>query len=70
VGAGQGYENLNGLVMQYFPKNYHFDLITEQQLEHAVNQLNNRPRKRFEFKTPNEIFTEKVKNIQGVAFMT
>jgi transposase, IS30 family len=63
-------ENLNGLIRQYFPKNYNFDLITEQQVEHAVNQLNNRPRKRFGFKTPNEIFTEKVKNMQGVAFMT
>jgi len=45
-------ENLNGLVRQYFPKESEFANITQQQIDHAVQTLNNRPRKRFGYKTP------------------
>jgi IS30 family transposase len=55
-------ENLNGLVRQYFPKKYDFSLITEQKIKEVENKLNNRPRKRFGFKTPNEIFIQKLKH--------
>jgi IS30 family transposase len=54
-------ENLNGLVRQYFPKKYNFDLITEEEVLRVTNKLNNRPRKRFGFKSPNEIFEQKLK---------
>ncbi len=63
-------ENLNGLIRQYFPKKTNFALITEGQINQAINILNNRPRKRFGFKTPNEIFAEKLNNLQTVAFIT
>jgi IS30 family transposase len=49
-------ENLNGLVRQYFTKKYNFDLITEKEVLRVTNKLNNRPRKRFGFRSPNEIF--------------
>ena len=49
-------ENTNGLLRQYFPKKYDFNLITEKELQHVVRKLNNRPRKRLEFKTPREVF--------------
>ena len=49
-------ENINGLIRQYFPKNYDFRLITEQDLLFVENRLNNRPRKSLNFQTPNEIF--------------
>jgi transposase, IS30 family len=47
-------ENLNGLIRQYFPKKHNFDLITEEQINYVINQLNNRPRKRLNFLSPNE----------------
>jgi len=49
-------ENLNGLIRQYFPKKSDFEQITEKQILDVQKQLNNRPRKRFGYKTPNEIF--------------
>ena len=55
-------ENLNGLVRQYFPKKYDFDLITEEDVMRVVNKLNDRPRKRFGFKSPNQIFSQTIEN--------
>lgn len=49
-------ENTNGLLRQYFPKLYDFNLITQKELEHVVRKLNNRPRKRLKFKSPRRIF--------------
>ena len=63
-------ENLNGLVRQYFPKGSNFDNITETAVKETENILNNRPRKRFGFKTPNEVFATFVNNQEYVAFMT
>ncbi|WP_409012684.1 transposase, partial [Dyadobacter sp. 3J3] len=54
-------ENLNGLVRQYFPKKYNFDLITKEEVLRITNKLNNRARKRFGYKSPNEIFEQKFK---------
>jgi transposase, IS30 family len=47
-------ENLNGLVRQYFPKKYNFDDVTIYDIRKVENQLNNRPRKRYDFRTPKE----------------
>lgn len=49
-------ENLNGLLRQYFPKGSSFELINDEQLQMAVDKINNRPRKRFEFLSPSEKF--------------
>ena len=49
-------ENTNGLIRQYFPKNRDFRSITDKELIHAMKRLNNRPRKRFGYKTPNQVF--------------
>jgi IS30 family transposase len=54
-------ENLNGLVRQYFPKGSDFSLITPEKVIEVVNKLNNRPRKRYKFKTPNEVYLQKIK---------
>jgi IS30 family transposase len=48
-------ENLNGLVRQYFPKDYDFNKISESDIKYVENKLNNRPRKRFGFLTPNQV---------------
>lgn len=63
-------ENLNGLVRQYFPKKTNFTLITKEETQTVTNILNNRPRKRFGYQTPNEIFSKKLNNLADVAFMT
>jgi len=52
-------ENTNGLLRQYFPKKYDFNLITEKELKHVVRILNTRERKRLKFKTPYEVFWKK-----------
>jgi IS30 family transposase len=49
-------ENTNGLIRQYFPKKHDFTSITQEQVEQAMDKLNNRPRKCLGFKTPNEVF--------------
>jgi len=49
-------ENTNGLVRQYFPKQADFAPITDAQLDHVMQRLNNRPRKTLSYKTPNEVF--------------
>lgn len=49
-------ENTNGLVRQYFPKKSDFAPITNAQLDHVMQRLNNRPRKTLAYKTPNEVY--------------
>ncbi len=52
-------ENLNGLVRQYFPKKTSFANITQKDIDKVVNILNNRPRKRYDYFSPNEMFLKK-----------
>ncbi|OQB08446.1 MAG: hypothetical protein BWY21_01276 [Parcubacteria group bacterium ADurb.Bin216] len=49
-------ENCNGLIKQFFPKGMLFDNITERQVKKVERLLNNRPRKRLGYLTPNEVF--------------
>jgi len=49
-------ENMNGLIRQYFPKKRSFATITEHEIQHAMERLNNRPRKCLGFKSPNQVF--------------
>lgn len=49
-------ENTNGLIRQYFPKGCDFTTITDQDIQHVMNKLNNRPRKCLGMKTPNQVF--------------
>lgn len=55
-------ENLNGLIRQYFPKTMEFWSITQKQVKEVADALNNRPRKRYKFYTPNEIYEQKLQN--------
>jgi len=52
-------ENTNGLLRQYFPKETNFLEISHQQLAAAIKQLNNRPRKCLNWRTPSEVFFAK-----------
>lgn len=49
-------ENTNKLLRQYFPKNQPLDNVKQKTILDAVKKLNNRPRKRFNYKTPMEMF--------------
>jgi len=47
----------NGLLRQYFPKGSDLSVHTAEDLKRVADILNNRPRKRHGFRTPNEVMT-------------
>lgn len=49
-------ENTNGLIRQYFPKGMALDDLLQSECDQAADKLNNRPRKRLGFRTPNEVY--------------
>jgi IS30 family transposase len=49
-------ENTNGLLRQFFPKKTSFSLVSPKVLDEVVALINNRPRKRLNWKTPAEVF--------------
>lgn len=49
-------ENTNGLIRQYLPKGQSMKKITTQDCEQIAAQLNHRPRKRHDYKTPYECY--------------
>lgn len=51
-----GNENANGMVRCYFPKGTDFSTIDPEELRDVEWELNNRPRKRLNYKTPQEVF--------------
>lgn len=51
-----GNENANLWIRYYFPKGTDFSTITDEELRDVEWELNNRPRKRLKFKTPQEVF--------------
>lgn len=53
-----GNENANLWIRYYFPKKTDFSTISDVELKDVEWELNNRPRKRLNFKTPQEVFTE------------
>ncbi len=60
-------ENTNGLLRQYFPKKLDFRTIDDKEVQHAMDRLNNRPRKTLGYATPIEAFLNDNKNINRVA---
>jgi IS30 family transposase len=54
-------ENTNGLVRQYFPKGSDFSKITESDIQRVTARLNNRPRKRLNYRTPQRVFFKEQK---------
>lgn len=54
-------ENTNRLLRDYFPKGQtDFRTITAEQLDHVAHELNNRPRKTLNYRTPAEVYAELV----------
>ena len=60
-------ENTNGLIRQYLPKKTDFTKVTDQDLKHLLQKLNNRPRPKIGYRTPNQIlklFTDPIGALQ------
>ena len=55
-------ENTNGLIRQYIPKGTDLSGITDEFVGWVENKLNNRPRKRLGYLTPNEKFNSILTN--------
>ena len=53
--AARQYENMNGLLRQYFPKGAELRHYTQKQLDVVAAQINRRPRKRYGYATPDEM---------------
>ena len=62
-------ENANGLLRRFFPKGTDWSKISEEDIFKAEYLINNRPRKRLNWKTPVEVFYEKtgIDIYEGVA---
>jgi len=63
-------ENTNGLLRQYFPKGSDFSKLNSQQFRQAVSALNNRPRKKYQFKTPHELLMPRIIALQNSIHLT
>jgi IS30 family transposase len=62
-------ENMNGLIRQYFPKGSSFENISNDDVQRVQDILNNRPRKKLNYLTPNEFLSLNLPN-RKVAFVT
>ena len=50
-------EYTNGLIRRFFPKRTDFRLITQEQLNQIVEEINARPRKVLNYQTPREVLS-------------
>lgn len=53
-------ENRIGVLRRFFPKKTDLTLVTHQQLREVQKKLNNRPVRKFNYKTPNQVLQEKI----------
>ena len=56
-----GIANANGLIRQYVPKSETFEHVSHQQITKYSKKINMRPRKKLNFKTPQECFYKQIK---------
>jgi IS30 family transposase len=51
-------ENTNGLLRQYFPRGADYSGLSETDLDLVADELNNRPRKTLDYRTPAEVLND------------
>jgi len=56
-------ENTNGLLRQFIPKGTDFSQVSSKDLQHYVNLLNGRPRKRHGYLTPAEVLQKELDSL-------
>ena len=49
-------ENTNGLIRQYIPKGVSMDALTQADCDRIAAKLNRRPRRRYDWHTPEELY--------------
>jgi IS30 family transposase len=61
-------EHTNGLLRQFFSKETNLKIVKPEQVERAVNLINNCPRKCLDYRTPFEVFYELSSDIDALHF--
>lgn len=51
-------ENTNGLYRQFFPKKADLDAVSQREVDRVTTLLNTRPRKRHQYRMPDEVFRD------------
>ena len=54
-------ENRNGVIRRFYPKKTDFDNISNNDVKKVETMINNRPVRKFGYKTPNEVYLLKAK---------
>lgn len=60
-----GVENLNGLIREYLPKDSNMATITDEDIYRIQEILNNRPRKKLRYRSPNQILAAITNQLTG-----
>lgn len=58
-------ENTNGLLRQYIPKKTNLLTLSPAKFKEAIDTLNQRPRKKLNYRTPHEVFSESCVALAG-----
>ena len=53
-------ENRIGQLRRFFPKKTDLSIVTTEQVKRVEHLLNNRPVRKFNYKTPNQVLLEKI----------
>ena len=53
-------EWMNRELRRFFPKGTDFSKVTQEEIDYAVNWLNNCPRRSLNYRTPKEVFEEQL----------
>ena len=56
-------ENTNGLLRRFIPKGTDFETVSEEKLATYVELINNRPRKRLGWLSPNEVIQNEINSV-------
>jgi IS30 family transposase len=60
-----GVENTIGIIRRYLPRDTDLSMITDEDIERIQETINNRPRKKLGYLTPNEILRAELNNPSG-----
>ena len=55
----------NGLLRQYFPKGTDLSEYAQRDLTKVAEELNNRPRKSLGYRTPAEVMSQQIRELNG-----
>jgi IS30 family transposase len=58
-------ENTNGLIRRFYPKGTDFSKVSDDELARVAHWINNRPRKRLDYRTPHEVVQQDLSGALG-----